>query len=131
MIYLWTDGKGWTEHELTETDELAKRHIRVGDGARVGARARVGDGAWVGDGARPTIIYIIGSSFPVSYWGEDRIDIGCQQHSIEDWRSTGKEIGAKYQFADAQMEEYSRYIELIAAVHAANPDTAKSRQKED
>ena len=145
MIYLWTDGIGWTEHELTETDELKRRGITVGDGARVGAGARVGDGAWVGDcatvgdgarvgaratvGARakPTIIYIIGSSFPLSYWGEDRIDIGCQSHTIAEWLEQGEKIGKHYQFTAEQIVEYRRYYDLIAAIHAANTDTAKAR----
>ena len=153
MIYLWTDGAGWTEHELTETDELKRRGITVGarawvgdgatvgngatvgDGATVGARAWVGDRAWVGaratvgDGAKPTIIYIIGSSFPLSYWGEDRIDIGCQSHTIAGWLEQGEKIGKHYQFTAEQIVEYRRYYDLIAAMHAANTDTAKARRE--
>ena len=121
MIYLWTDGQGWTEHELTETKELKKRHITVGNGAHVG------------NGATPTIIYIIGSRGNVSavfYWGEPRIDIGCENHSIDDWLKTGLDIAAKHGFSESEVAEYRRYIEMIAAIHAANPDTAKSKPVE-
>ena len=133
MIYLWTNGEGWTKHEITETDELKKRDLmigegaKVGDGARVGYGARVGDGGRVGNGARPTIICIIGSRYPVAYWGEDRIDIGCEHHSITDWLSDGETIGKKHEFPPDQMVEYRRYVKLIAAIHTANPDTAKDR----
>ena len=127
MIYLWTNGEGWTKHEITETDELKKRDIMIGEGAKVGNGASVGDGAKVGDGARPTIICIIGSSYPVAYWGEDRIDIGCEHHSITDWLSDGETIGKKHEFPPDQMVEYRRYVKSIAAIHTANPDTAKAK----
>jgi hypothetical protein len=67
VIYLWTNDEGWKAFELADTAELEKRVILIGDGAK------------------PIIIYIIGSRFPVSYWGEDRVDIGCQGRSIEAW----------------------------------------------
>ena len=123
MIYLWTNGEGWTKHEITETDELKKRDIMIGEGAIVG------EGARVGDGASPTIICIIGSRYPVAYWGEDRIDIGCEHHSITDWLSDGETIGKKHDFPPDQMVEYRRYVKLIAAIHTANPDTAKAKNE--
>ena len=123
MIYLWTNGEGWTKHEITETDELKKRDIMIGEGAIVG------EGGRVGNGAIPTIIYIIGSIYPVAYWGEDRIDIGCEHHSITDWLSDGETIGKKHDFPPDQMVEYRRYVKLIAAIHTANPDTAKAKNE--
>ena len=131
MIYLWTSGEGWTEHEITETEELVLRGItvgaraRVGDGAWVGEGARVGDGATVGEGARPTIIYILGSMHAVSYWGEARIDIGCHHQSIRLWSEHFREIGEKEGYTTEQIEEYGRYIEMIRIIHEANPNTAK------
>ena len=145
MIYLWTDGEGWTEHELSETDEMKKRGITVGDGvtvgdgatvcdgawvgdgATVGARARVGDGVTVGDGATPIIVYILGSRYAVSYWGEDRIDIGCETHTIADWLAHDAEYAVGHGLAPETVAEYHHYIEAIAAIHAAMPDTAKGR----
>jgi len=127
VIYLWTTGQGWTEHEITDIDELSKRDITVGARARVGDGAWVGDGATVGDGASPIIIYIIGSRHPLSYWGEDRIDIGCHQYSIRLWQENGHAIGEQEGYTPEQIEEYGRYINIIAAQHAANPDSAKAK----
>jgi carbonic anhydrase/acetyltransferase-like protein (isoleucine patch superfamily) len=141
MIYLWTDEKGWEEFEVTDTAELEKREItigdgayigdgsRIGDGAYIGARSRlgdgadlgawsrIGDGAYIGDGAKPVIIYIIGSRVPVSYWGEDRVDIGCQHRSIGEWLTGYEEIADKHEFTPEQIAEYRGYVEFIASIH--------------
>jgi hypothetical protein len=84
-IYLCTEGVGWELFNISDKEALEKRGIVIGYEAQIGYEAR------------PTIIYIIGSSFPVSYWGEDRIDIGCQRHSIEagKWYA-GKRPGRKF-----------------------------------
>jgi UDP-3-O-[3-hydroxymyristoyl] glucosamine N-acyltransferase len=211
MIYLWTNGEGWSTHELNEADEIARRGIRIGDGARIGDeiyindgvsigngvyigkkaiigdraylgdgayigyrasignsavigngavvydgasigyrakigdrssigyrarigdrayigyRASVGDDAVIGDGASPLTIYIFGSSWALSYWGQDRIDIGCEHHSIAEWIEHGAEIGQRHGARAEQIVEYLRYCDMVAALHAANPDTAKAR----
>jgi NDP-sugar pyrophosphorylase family protein len=135
MIYLWVSGEGWKEFEVADTAELEKRGIRIcdraiigdgaiiGNGARIGDRARIGNvaiigyRAIIGDGATPIIIYIIGSRFPVSYWGEDRIDIGCQKRSIEGWLTDYAGIAAEHNFTDAAIAEYRGYVEFIQSVH--------------
>lgn len=153
MIYLWTDDNGWTEHELTNTQALKERRIKIhptaiiedgawigdgteiGYGAEIGARAWIGDGTWVGaratikagtwigDGGqipphtRPKIIYLVGSGHPVSYWGQDRIDIGCRLHTISYWQEHIEEIGQEHGYTPEQIEEYHGYVEFIASVH--------------
>jgi UDP-3-O-[3-hydroxymyristoyl] glucosamine N-acyltransferase len=219
VIYLWTNGEGWSTHELSEVNEIAKRGIRIGDGARIGDkiyindgvsigngvfigdgtivnygvnigagvyigkkaiignsasisngavignsaivhdganigyrtrigdrscigyrtiigdrayigyRASVGDDAVIGNGARPLIIYIFGSSWALSYWGQDRIDIGCERHSIAEWIEHGAEIGQRQGASAEQIVEYLRYCNMVAALHSANPDTAKGEAR--
>lgn len=130
MIYLWTNGSGWQAFGLSDTAELEKRKIRIGNRACIGDEARIGDGASIGngacigngasigDGARPVVIYIIGSRFPLSYWGEDRIDIGCTSRSIHEWLNDSEEIARKNNFNQEQTAEYRSYVELIAGLHA-------------
>jgi hypothetical protein len=108
MIYLWVSGEGWKEFELTDTAEFEKRGITIGSGAEIGSWARIGSGA------KPVIVYIIGSRHPVSYWGEDRIDIGCQRHTIAEWQKSYAEIGKENFYSDEALEEYRRYIDFIA-----------------
>jgi hypothetical protein len=118
MIYLWVDGEGWKEFELTNTAELEKRGIHVGNGDCIGYETRIGDRASIGDGAKPKIVYITGSRFPVSYWGEDRVDVGCQSRSIDQWLTDYTEIASKHEFTSGQIEEYRSYVEFIKSIHA-------------
>jgi hypothetical protein len=115
MMYLWVDGKGWKEFEVTDTAELEKRGISIGEGARIG------NGAMICNGARPIIIYIIGSRFPVSYWGEDRVDIGCQSRSIDEWLTDYADIAEEHDFTAEDIEEYRGYVAFIKSVHGKKP----------
>ena len=203
MIYLWVQGEGWKEFELTDTEALKERGISidarvtisagafigagatirelatigagafigeratinaratigrgatihkgatinagafigegafidvratigidatVGRGATIKARAFIGRGAVIGDYEKPTCIYITGTEFPVSYWGEDRIDIGCESLSINDWLGKeGKKQAAKENFSETEIAEYKRYIKFIKQVHEASNPTA-------
>ena len=133
-IYLWTDGDGWNLYEVTDITELEKRNIQIGDGARIGNGAWIGDGARIGNGARigdganigdnesPIIVYIIGSRYPVSYWGEDRIDIGCENHTIDQWLTQGEMIAKRNGLTEVEIAEYTRYVEMIAAIHEADKE---------
>ena len=137
MIYLWTNETGWEQFDVTDKEELAKRNILIGDSASIGNGAIIGDSAFIGDsasigngafignhafigdsasignGASPQVIYIIGSRFPVSYWGENRIDIGCKSMSIDDWFNKGIYIAEKEHFTETQITEYKGYINFI------------------
>jgi hypothetical protein len=118
VIYLWVDGKGLKEFEVTNTAELEKRKIIISDGAVIRDGATIGDGAVIGAGATPIVIYIIGSRFPVSYWGEDRVDIGCHSRSIDDWLNDSTNIAMEYDYTIEQVEEYRGYVEFIKSVHS-------------
>jgi hypothetical protein len=136
MIHLWVDGEGWREFELTDTAELEKRNITIGDrasigyGSSIGNRASIGNDvsignrASIGDDAKPIIIYIRGSKHPVSYWGADSISIGCQHHSTDQWVKHGKAIGRANDYTEEQISEYLGYIELIKAKHDRHGPTA-------
>ena len=166
MIYLWVDGDGWKEFELTDAEALKERRISIGDRASIGNKASIGSGASIGDGARigygasigdkasigdgasignkasigsgarigygatPKIIYIIGSNYPVSYWGEDRIDIGCKSLAIDEWLgSRGAAAGIENNFTPEEIEEYRAYAEFIKGVHARG--TAGKEEKNE
>ena len=38
--------------------------------------------------------------------------IGCEEHTIHEWESLYKSIGAKHGYSDQQVEEYAMYIEM-------------------
>jgi hypothetical protein len=54
----------------------------------------------------------------VSYWGEDRVDIGCQHRSINEWLTDYEELANKNEFTPEQITEYRGYVEFIASIHA-------------
>jgi carbonic anhydrase/acetyltransferase-like protein (isoleucine patch superfamily) len=89
----------------------------IGDEVHIGDGALIGDGASIGDGVFPVVIHIIGSRYSLSYWGEDRIDIGCEKRSIQDWL-TGEDIAKRYDFKPDEITEYRSYVEFIARIHS-------------
>jgi NDP-sugar pyrophosphorylase family protein len=135
MIYLWVEGEGWKEFEISNTPELEKRGITIESEAEIGSRAVISSGAEIGSravissgavigsravissGATPKIVYIIGSRFPVSYWEEDRIDIGCQSRSIDQWLNDYADIASEHDFSPAEIDEYRCYVEFIKSIH--------------
>ena len=133
-IYLWVSGKGWTPFQYNELSELAAefeaRNIKLGDGCKLGAGCKLGYGCELGDrcelgngcklGNRlnvPKSLFINASRHALSYWGEDAIQIGCQRFSIAEWQRHYKKIGEKENYTSDQIEEYKRYIDLIATMH--------------
>jgi hypothetical protein len=91
--------------------------VSIGSETRIRDGARIGPGAHIGDKARPTCIYITGPRFPVSYWGEDRIDIGCKTRSISDWLNDYTDIAAEYNLTVEDIIEYREYVKSIKTVH--------------
>jgi hypothetical protein len=97
--------------------------VFIGTGAFIGKGASIGEGASIGkvasirDGARPCIIHIVGSRYPVSYWGEDRIDIGGVSRTINAWLTDYTDIAKMYNFTVGELKEYRPIVELINSIH--------------
>ena len=119
IIYLWDNTQGWHHHNTDDVGVLKEHGVSIGARASIGDGASIGYGASIGARAKPKIIYIFGSAYPVSYWGEDRIDIGCHHKPIAWWYEHGENVGRKECFTDEQIEEYRRYVDMIAAIHGA------------
>jgi hypothetical protein len=147
MINLWVSGEGWKAFKRTDTAELENRGIYIGDrvylgdgvylgnrvhlgngvhlgdggwlgdGVHLGDRCRLGDFGCLGDGAKPICVNITGSQFPVSYWGEDRIDIGCKSRSIDEWLTDSTDLAKEYNFTLEAAAEYRGYVEFIKSIH--------------
>ncbi len=90
---------------------------KIGDEAQIGDGAKIGDGAQIGDGANPQCLFLTGSNHSVYYWGENKIQIGCKQHSIEEWEAQYKMIGKSQSYSESQISEYSIYISMIKNYH--------------
>ena len=127
LLYLWVKNEGWKSFEYENIEELKEefglRGIVIRAGAVIGERAVIiagaviGERAEIGAGAEPIIISINGSGHFVSYWGQDRIDIGCNKDSIKKWLDKYVEIGKNNGYSDQQIEEYGKYINLINSIH--------------
>jgi UDP-3-O-[3-hydroxymyristoyl] glucosamine N-acyltransferase len=89
----------------------------IGEGAHIHPHSWIGRNAFIGDYATPTNIKIIGSKHQVSYWGEDRIDIGCQSRSIDGWTVGYKLLARQYGYDAGDIAEYRRYVDHIRAYH--------------
>ena len=115
-LYLWVDDEGWMPfqyNELSElANELAARNIKLGDRCELGNGCKLGNRLNV-----PKSLFINASRHALSYWGEDAIQIGCQRFSIAEWQRHYKKIGEKENYTSDQIEEYKRYIDLIATMH--------------
>lgn len=111
MIYLWCERTGWKEFELSDKKQLKKRGIDIA------STAYVGDGANIPADTTPKIICIIGSRHPLSYWGEDRIDIGCEQHTIAEWIEHAEAIGKNNEYTDEEIAEYLTYTNFVKSIH--------------
>jgi UDP-3-O-[3-hydroxymyristoyl] glucosamine N-acyltransferase len=104
-------------------DTTLGTRVIIKSGAKIGKFVRICDDAIIGSNARieddetPIFIFINGSRFPLSYWGEDRVDIGCQHRTIEHWIKGHDSIAAKYDFSQEEIAEYMSYVKFIASIH--------------
>jgi hypothetical protein len=51
------------------------------------------------------------------YWGENKLQIGCRQYTIEKWKSVFESVGRDHEYSDEQIKEYAGYINMIATLH--------------
>jgi NDP-sugar pyrophosphorylase family protein len=91
---------------------------KIGNDAIIGDRAIIGNDAIIGDGAKPICIFINGSRNYVCYWGENNIQIGCKQFSIDYWLENYAEIGEMQSYTKSEIEEYKQYIDIINQIHS-------------
>jgi hypothetical protein len=59
------------------------------------------------------VFNIIGSVHSL-FFMDDKIKIGCEDHSVEEWVNNYKEIGENNDYSLEQIEEYRKYIFMIA-----------------
>jgi len=111
QVYLYVIGEGWKVFALSNTEELKIRGISIGN------RASIGDGASIGNGVSVKSIYIKGSMNTVLYWGEDKIQIGCLQKSIDEWINEYEYVGKYQMYSPDAIAEYGKYIQMIKSLH--------------
>ena len=87
--------------------------------------------AKVGPGARPITIYITGTRYSVSYWGEDRVDIGCTSKSIDEWLNNYTDIAKEHNFTVGEIEETRVCVEFIAKLYAKSRGNEERNSKEE
>ena len=92
----------------------------IGEGATIGDDAIIGDGATIGDGVIAKTMYITDVRHPVSYWGEDCIQIGCKKETIQKWADNFRTIGVDEDYSSEEIERYGKIIQLIKQFHEFN-----------
>ena len=102
---------------LVSGDAWVFDDARVSGNAWVFGDARVsGDALVSGDGWETSPLYIRGSKYSLTNCKHGYIKIGCETHTIDEWLANGVEIGKKNGFNDAEIAEYTAYVELFKRV---------------
>lgn len=95
----------------------------IGSEADIGINARITSNSIIGTKGKiesyrfPITININGTRHNVSYWGEDRIDIGCIEKPIKWWMENYKKAGIAHDYTEDEQEEYYTYIKMIRDIH--------------
>ena len=98
--------------------ESEKNLSQDGD-AWVSGDARVYGNAWVSGGKHIVPpLYIQGSKHSVTVNTPDIINIGCQSGSVSWWLEKYKAAGRAGGYTKKQIEEYGKYLTLIADILA-------------
>ena len=66
---------------------------------------------FVGD---TNLVSIAGTQHVVCWYDSTRIKIGCEIHTLAHWLENYESIGYKNGYSPAQIEEYKRYIDIMA-----------------
>jgi len=89
----------------------------IGDNSRIGYNSVIGYNSEIGDNVKVKTLFFCGSNHSVYYWGEDKIQIGCQSFTISEWETNFKIIGIKHNYSGEQIKEYEYYINAIRQFH--------------
>ena len=65
-------------------------------------------------------MYITDVRHPVSYWGEDCIQIGCKKETIQEWADNFRTIGVDENYSSEEIECYGKIIQLVKQFHEFN-----------
>ena len=112
-----SNGGGWVYKtaKVAETAYVGP-DARVYGNAWVHGDARVYGNAWVHGGEwKASPHYIQGTRHALTLCSPTQIAVGCHVHTIEEWLAGYKEIGAREGYTQDQVEEYGRYLTLLAS----------------
>jgi predicted acyltransferase (DUF342 family) len=88
---------------------------RVYGDSRVSGSAKISGKTWVyADKWTKSPIQIQGSKHFICTPSKDRIMIGCEDHTIEQWLDRFENIGQMNGYSKEEIEEYYEYISLIS-----------------
>lgn len=66
-----------------------------------------------------TGFYISGTNHPVTYCGDGRLQIGCKNYTIAEWKTMYEKIGKSEGYTDSSIKEYFNYILMAEMFHSA------------
>jgi UDP-3-O-[3-hydroxymyristoyl] glucosamine N-acyltransferase len=99
----------------------------IGRDSNINKHSVIGTKATIEDRSNPLIVSFAESMYSVSYWGEDKVAIGCQVKTIDEWLDNHKEIAKKYGFDKTRTAKYLGYLRVIKLLHKMN---MKAKNKE-
>jgi hypothetical protein len=110
-LFPYTNSKQWRQHENGKgwVFETAFADLTAFIEGVVSGNARVYGNAW---GSSP--LYIQGTRHSMTLCSFTEIAIGCHIHTIALWKKEYRKIGAKEDYSEAEIKEYSEYIALLA-----------------
>jgi hypothetical protein len=77
------------------------------------------------DARHQPVLQISGSMHPITMMGSGNIRIGCKVGTLQWWQENNVSLGKENSYSDGQIEEYAKYIELLAwRVEQHNKTTA-------
>lgn len=76
--------------------------------AKISGHAKVIEGNW---GTSP--IYIQGPQHAITVCGPNKLAIGCEVRTINDWAKNYKTVGEQYHYTKEEITIYKEYIFLI------------------
>jgi hypothetical protein len=80
----------------------------VSGDARVSGDALVHSGRW-----ERSPLYVQGPKHSLTHCCPDRIHIGCECHTINEWKRDAAKIGRANGYSDADIEFYLKLINLL------------------
>lgn len=111
------------EKTIIRDNVTIRRKSFIGHSVRIGYNVIIRDKSFIGaktiikSNTQPQTILINASSYPIHYWGDDRIQIGCILFTIQEWKEKYKQIAIDYGYTESQIIEYKSWIDQIEIWH--------------
>lgn len=111
-------------------------YVKIGKSAKIGDNTSIGQSCEIGDYTEipnnssinanieignslkiKRVLTISSSRHLITYWGENKIQIGCKGYAINEWLLHVENIGRSESYSEKEIAEYKDIIDTIAELH--------------